>query len=135
MIFIYFTIPGSSSSSRSTENDQTHSAQTSETHSAFLPPVLTFCMFSGLFELCLRVNTQQIDAPKHLFLPPCSLLLNAISHLKRCGKASFSGCQPVIYRMPQRGYSFSLIYFLFGTVTTSSPAPTSFNSLSKAGSV
>lgn len=107
------TFPGSSSSFRSTASDKDQT----QTHTS-LPPVLIFRMFRACLNFGSRVSTQQIYAPKHLFLPPCSLLrnndqmLHAVSHLKRCGKVSFTGCQPVIYRMPQSSLHLFIDLFL-----------------------
>lgn len=97
-----------------------------------------------LFYMDWKFTEAQLSGNSDTKVVFCHLnMIDAISHHRKCRKPSFTGYQPVIYRISQRGHTFSLfvICFLFcsaQTETTSSffpavtPILTSFNRIAQS---
>lgn len=98
-----------------------------------------------LFYMDWKFTEAQLSGNSDTKVVFCHLnMLDAISHHRKCRKPSFTGYQPVMYRISQRGHTFSLFVICVVLLSTNrdnkllfspavTPILTSFNRRSLSG--
>lgn len=96
-----------------------------------------------LFYMDWKFTEAQLSGNSDTKVVFCHLnMLDAISHHRKCRKPSFSGYQPVMYRISQRGHTFSLFVICVVLLSTNrdnkllfspavTPILTSFNRIAQ----